>query len=71
MTKDRLSDSGWAALVQIAHEILVSQGSVNVPYEHLGAGFSTNGQAGRLSQDLQAVYDRDEPNARMIFRKTK
>ena len=57
----------YAALLRYAREILVKTGTVDVPYEQLGAGFLNVGIAPRLARDLRVRFHRDEVNARMVF----
>ena len=57
----------YAALLRHAREILVKTGTVDVPYEQLGAGFLNVGIAPRLARDLRVRFHRDEVNARMVF----
>ena len=57
----------YAALLRHAREILVKTGTVDVPYEQLGAGFLNVGIAPRLARDLRARFHRDDVNALMVF----
>ena len=57
----------YAALLRYAREIIVKTGTVDVPYEQLGAGFLNVGIAPRLARDLRVRFHRDEVNARMVF----
>jgi hypothetical protein len=57
----------YAALLRHAREILVKTGTVDVPYEQLGAGFLNVGIAPRLARDLRVRFHRDDVNARMVF----
>ena len=57
----------YAALLRHAREILVKTGTVDVPYEQLGAGFLNVGITPRLARDLRARFHHDDVNARMVF----
>ena len=57
----------YPALLRHAREILVKTGTVDVPYEQLGAGFLNVGIAARLARDLRVRFHRDDVNARMVF----